>query len=254
MTPQEKTLDLIKKLLTKANDEGCTREEAAMFAAKAAELAAREQLELNEIDWKIRKEGQPIGVYHFGPEEHDYKASSRRTKWMEDLVGAICRSQSCRIILMGGNSYNLVGRKGNVEIAAYLSAFLIRFVMDMSERDYGAYFRQCAREGWVEKAQGFKVSWRNGFVAEVQRRLAELNEQIKVEYASSTALVRLADEGDAVRDWMKDNLALGKASRLSTQTSLNAAGHQQGREAGSRVDVTGRGVNEAPSGRTKQLG
>lgn len=252
MTPQEKTIDRIKKLLAKANNEGCTREEAAAFAAKAAEIAAREQLELNEIDWEDRKKEQPIGTYHFWPETHDIKRSKRRIRWMEDLVSSICRSHSCRIILMGGNSYDIIGRAGNVEIASYLCAFLIRFVLNMSERDYGAYFRKCAREGHVESAQGFKDSWRIGFVDEVQRRIAEMKAHLEKEYKGSMALVRVKTEIDEATDWMDENRSLRSANSLTYRLPGNAAGVKKGTQAGSGVDITGRGVKEGKDTREIQ--
>lgn len=261
MTPQEKTIDLIKKLLAQANDDATTQAEAAAFAAKAAEIAAREQLELNEIDWAERKAGAPIGTYHFWPEEHDIKRSKVRVKWQENLVSMIARSQQCRIVLMGGNTYDIIGRKGNVEIASYLSAFLVRFVLNMSERDYRKVFygnrtsgrREKGEKRTVHAALGFKESWRQSFVSEVRRRLLELEGAIKLEYASSTALVRLDTELDDVADWMKFNLDLGKARALSTKRSTNFAGMRDGREAGSKVDVTGRGVNEGDFGETKRI-
>ncbi len=261
MTPQEKTLDRIKKLLAQANDDSCTQAEAAAFAAKAAEIAAREQLELNEIDWAERKEGAPIGTYHFWPQEHDIKRSKVRVKWQEQLVSMIARSQQCRIVLMGGNTYDIIGRKGNVEIAAYLSAFLVRFVLNMSERDYRKVFygnrtsgkRADGEKRTVHAALGFKESWRQSFVAEVQRRLLDLTAAIKLEYAESTALVRLDTELDDVADWMKFNLNLGKASALSTKRSNNVHGMRDGRNAGAGVDVTGRGVNEGTHGEPKRI-
>lgn len=261
MTPQEKTLDRIKKLLAQANDDACTQAEAAAFAAKAAEIAAREQLELSEIDWAERKAGAPIGTYHFWPEEHDIKRSKVRVKWMEQLVSMIARSQQCRIVLMGGNTYDIIGRKGNVEIASYLAAFLVRFVVNMSERDYRKVFygnrtsgkRAAGEKRTVHAALGFKESWRQSFVAEVRRRLAELAGDLKVEYATSTALVRLDNELDDVQRFMDENLNLGKARALSTKRSTNTQGMRDGREAGSNVDVTGRGVNKSSFGETRRL-
>lgn len=261
MTPQEKTLDIIKKLMAKANNEGCTREEAAMFAAKAAEIAAREQLELSDIDWSERKAGQPIGTYRFWPEEHDIKRSKVRVKWMEQIIGAICRSQQCRLILMGGNTYEIVGRKGNIEIASYLAAFLVRFVLNMSERDYRRVFygnrtsgkRAPGEKRSVPEALGFKESWRQGFVTEVLRRLRDQDEAIKLQYAESTALVRLTTELDDVQDFMNDTMDLGRARRLSTKFATNARGMREGRQAGHGVDVSGRGVNEAPSTDKRRL-
>ena len=247
MSPQDKALDLIKKLLAKANDESCTRDEAAAFAVKAAEIAAKEQLELSDSDWENRKQGRPIGTYHFWPEEHDIKRSKRRVKWQEDLISAICRSQQCRIILMGGNTYDIVGRKGNVEIAVYLCVFLTRFVLDVSEREYCAYFRKCVREGDVSMASGFKASWQTSFVREVQQRILELKRDLELEYKGSTALVRLTDELDDVQDWMDENRSLRSSTALSGNKNFNHQGSTQGREAGSGVDITGSSVGASAS-------
>ncbi|KKN45127.1 hypothetical protein LCGC14_0686290 [marine sediment metagenome] len=260
MTPQEKTIDLIKKLLAQANDDATTQAEAAAFAAKAAEIAAREQLELSAIDWTERKAGQPIGAFHFWPEEHDIKHSKVRVKWMEQLIGSICRSQNCRIILCGGNTYDIIGRKGNVEIASYLAAFLVRFVVNMSERDYRKVFygnrtsgrRAPGEKRTVTEALGFKESWRQAFVAEVQRRLREQRDEIKVQYASNTALVRLDDEADAVQEWMSHQ-EYSKARFLTTKRTSNYRGMQDGQRAGSKVDVAGRGVNEGDFSETKKI-
>ena len=172
---------------------------------------------------------------------------------MEDLISAVCTSQHCRFILYGGTSYDLVGRKGNIEIAAYLCSFLIQFVENQQQLDYHAFFRLCAREGRLEEAQGFKVSWRNGFVEEVKRRLLEMDAKIKKEFGQSTALVRITTEIQEVRDWMDENMNLGKARHLSRHLSNNVTGHRQGREAGGGVDVTGRGVKEG-NGPSKQIG
>lgn len=244
MSPTEKLIDKIKKLLAKANDAAVTQEEAAAFAAKAAELAAREQLELNDIDWTDRQAARPIGRYHFWPQNHDIKPTKTRVAWMEQMCHTVCQSQQCEIVLMGGNSFDIIGREGQVEIAAYLCAYLTRFALDMSWRDYGVEYRRCQAEGRVWEARGFRASWLNGFSNRVRQRLLEQREQIKLEYSQSTALVRLDTELAEVADWMKANMQTRKSKALAGRSGGHGRGYAKGRAAGEHVDVTGRATTE----------
>lgn len=255
MTPQEKTIDLIKRMLAKANAETSTQAEAAAFAAKAAELAAREAIELSDIDWENRDATRPIGRYFFDPDEHDIKRTKTRVAWMEQLCANVCRANMCEIVLGGGNSFNIIGRPNNVEIAAYLCAYLVRFAKHMSWRDYGVEYRRCQREGDVTAARGFRQSWLIGFSNRVRQRLLDLKDELKLEYAQSTALVRLDTELQEAADWITDNMKTRNLPAVYGRSATHGRGYASGTRAGDHVDIQGRGLREGNGGGDpKELG
>jgi len=253
MSPTEKTIDLIKKLLAKANDEACTQEEAASFAAKAAELAAREQLELSDIDWTERQEKQPFGRFTFFPDEYGIKNSKARVVWQENLVSHIARAHQCRIILMGGNTYDICGRESNVEIVKYLSGFLVRFALEMSKVDYRKDRRYWKKQG-LKQPGNFRASWYQAFVHTVVTRLKEMEEELAREYSTSTALVRLKDEAVQVQAflWSQPGLRQSKARR--GRRTGNMQGHQAGRSAGGSVNLNTNVVKPGQAGGPRRIG
>lgn len=248
MTPQtERVIDKIRKLMAKAEDGACTQAEAAMFAAKAAELAAREAIEMSDIDWTEQQAGRPIGTYRFDPRDHDLKKSKVRIKWQENMIYQIALSQNCKMILMGGNTYDIVGRSGNIEIVVFLATYPSRYAIEMSQVDYVREFRRCQKAGDVSAARGFKASWLITFSQTIHRRLVDARKAIELEYASSTALVRLTDEAQEVQDWMDENFNLGRAKSLQGRSAGNVNGRAAGARAGQRVDITGRATNAGGS-------
>lgn len=254
MTPQEKTLDKIKKLLAKANNDATTDEEAAAFAAKAAELAARAQLDLGEIDWENRKDESPIGRFSFWPPDYGVPYKKVRVAWMQDIASMICRHHQCRIVVYpGSNTFDIIGRKGQVEIAAYLVSYLIRFVLDQCEREYVRFFHKCRREDRVEDARGFKDSWRDAFIMTVRRRLQKMRDDLELEYKGSKALVRLKNELTLADEWMKDNMNLRRGRGLTRRSGGNSAGYQKGRAAAKHVDLDGRAVKKGKTTPTKKI-
>tara|TARA_R110002096_G_scaffold404747_1_gene602587 strand:+ start:130 stop:891 length:762 start_codon:yes stop_codon:yes gene_type:complete len=251
MSPKEKTINKIRKLMKKAEAEGCTQAEAAAFAAKAAEIAAREAIEMSDIEWTEQKSGRPIGKYFFDPRDHDLKPSKVRIKWQESIIHQVALSQNCKLVLMGGNSYDIIGRSGNIEIVVFLATYLSRYAIEMSQVDYVREFNRCKKAGDVSAARGFKAAWLQTFAETIHSRLLKMRKAIELEYASNTALVRLTDEAQEVQDWMNENMNLGRSKALAGRSSGNVNGRAAGRQAGSRVDITGRATTNGSS--NKQL-
>lgn len=84
---------------------------------------------------------------------------------------------------------------------------------------------------------GWRVSYAHEWVRTVYARLWAIKKRGDLESAGTpgTALA-LVDKGDRVKEWVKDNLELGKAPKMPT-SDTNGAGRAAGRRAGERADL-----------------
>jgi hypothetical protein len=223
-------LEKVRKLLAKAENPGCTPEEAAALNDKAAELIAKYGMDAALLA-AADPQRDPIGdrvVAVYAPYALD-KAGLLAT-----VAGAL-RCRSVRRKLWVGNGYaytmHLFGFASDLERTELLYTSLL------VQASYGIAAAQVPE--W-ESPAAFRRSWLVGFTHAVGRRLAEAERRASSEAESvasgpSVALV-LADRSTQVDQRVEEAYP---RLRASAPRRLQGSGIQGGYAAGERADLGG---------------
>ena len=186
MEAPREVIERIAKLLRLAEGEGATPNEAAVAAAKAAEL-----MERHRIDRATVEADDDVGDVRAWEDEPVHEARSLEG-WVAALAKGIADTQGCDVVVrswaglptLGPRIHIvLVGREGDVAVARYLLVYLHRELRRLGRG-----------EGWEFHA---------GAVACVLQRLRDRQRAVRVG-ASSTAIVRIDQRKEAVVKWMAD--------------------------------------------------
>ncbi len=249
MSPQDKVVDLIAKLLRKAHGTD-NQHEAHAFATKAQEVALRHKLELSEIEWDEEAEDvQTVGSSYWYAHEHGMKHRRKRSRWRESLANLVAKHTQCAILIIrGSNTLKVVGAAQDRQVFGYLYGYLLREAEEMSAREANTFWHKCNREGDTSPAKGYRASWLQGFLFQLGERFAEMRDSIDNEYEDSKALVRLKDQLAKAED-MADELASGTAPGLKGRSGRNMKGQMDGRAAANRVNLN---ADVVGSGETKK--
>src|SRR4051794_16707369 len=107
----------IQGLRSKTTDNGCTKAEALLAAAKVAELLDRYDLSLTDIE--IRN-GQC--------EQRDYETRRKKRIPLDDCIGEIANFCDCRVWheknQLGNARYVFFGLRSDIEVAHYLTELI----------------------------------------------------------------------------------------------------------------------------------
>lgn len=115
----------IAKLLAKA--KGTNNEhEAALFAAKAAELLARHNLTEAQIAARESRDSDPVTEQRMGRKSV--------AKWRQTIAGGVAKLYFCKLLLYG-SQVEFVGKAHNVEVAISMCDWLCSVVVRMA-REY----------------------------------------------------------------------------------------------------------------------
>jgi len=230
-------LEKVRKLLAKAEDPGCTAEEAAALNDKAAELIAKYGVDralLAAVSPEVDPVGDRVIAVH-APYALD-KAGLLAT-----VAGALrCRTVRRKDWQRGGYAYtmHLFGFASDLERTEVLYTSLL------VQASYGLAAAQVPP--WDQPA-AFRRSWLVGFTRAVGARLhqAELRAAKDVDDRSgpSLALV-LADRSDRVERRVEE---VYPRLRASAPRRLTGSGLAGGYAAGQRADLGGVRVGRRPA-------
>jgi hypothetical protein len=221
-------LERVRKLLAKAEDPGCTAEEAAALNDKAAELIARYGVDRALLS-AVSPEVDPVGdrVIHIDAPYALDKAS---------LLAAVAYALRCRSVrrkqwLAGGYVYSthLFGCASDLERTELLYTSLL---VQASYGLAGAHVPP-----W-EPVATFRRSWLAGFTQAVQRRLhdAERRASAAADTSDPSMALVLADRSDRVARRLTEVYPrLGR----SAPRRLIGSGKGDGYAAGQRADLGG---------------
>jgi hypothetical protein len=221
-------LDKVRKLLTKAEDPGCTPAEAAALNDKAAELIAKYGVD-RALLAAARPESDPVG---------DLVISVQAPYALDKsgLLAAVAGALRCRSV-----------RRKEWNGAAYgYTMHLFGFASDLERTELvytsllvqASYALAAARVPAWETPAAFRRSWLVGFTYAVATRLREAEQRAASQAPTvgpSVALV-LADRGDRVDRRVEETYP---KLRQSAPRRLQGSGLEGGYDAGQRADLGG---------------
>ena len=236
MTDHSVIIEKIKKLWTKAQDDGVTEAEAATFTEKVHDLLARHNLDLSmiaepekeecveEVGWDLGTGGKPWqGQVAAAAAKLCLCACFRGSRWNDE-------KKKTTVVLF------FIGTKANVEVTKALVGYLYKALARVR-------IEEQHRQGITKSQGGWIHAFNAGCGARLSNRMYQLirdREAAKVTtltQAETTALVVVADqELKRARETMY--AAHPNLRTRSIRTSrADAAGYAAGYSAGDRISL-----------------
>ncbi len=218
MSPEtEQLLDRISKLQAKAAST-TNQAEAELFAAKAAELLAKHNLDEAMLSARDAARDQgPIGRHPFGMRVPD--------AWRERIIDGVARLYFCRVVFATRNgkpephSWTFVGREHNAVVAKAMAEYLIATV------------KRTAREH--SPISRMQKNFRKGAGDRLYNRLHELSQaqrQPTAEHGNGMALM-------VVNEFDQLDAYLGDVQIIKSKTHKHGAGSLAGWEQAGKIGL-----------------
>jgi hypothetical protein len=238
---QTDLLDRVRKLLAKAEDEGCTPAEAEALTAKAAELMARYGID-RALLGALHPETDSVGDRVF---DLDNPWAAVKAHLLAGLAGAL----RCQCILLNrrqpGSRVHVFGFLSDLERADILfTSLLVQMARALAAQPVTAY-------GGAAKA--WRRSWMLGFASAVVARVRAA-EEAAVASASAddgpaangrpSAELVLADRALTVRRQAEQAYPRTRRTRVTYSGSGYADGYREGQKA----DIGGAKLRSRPAG------
>jgi inactivated superfamily I helicase len=237
---QTDLLDRVRKLLAKAEDEGCTPEEAEALTAKAAELMARYGIDRALLGALRPETDRPADrKFRFEAPWADVKAH---------LLAALATALRCQCVQTQteeGPRLHVFGYSSDLERAEILfTSLLVQMARALAKQAVPAY---------GNSAKAWRRSWMLGYCAAVVARVraaeeeavaaAEADVDAAADVGSSAAVV-LADRSLTVRLQVSAAYPRLKKKRVT----YSGSGYGDGYREGQKADIGGAKLRSRPAG------
>lgn len=221
---ESKILDKLRKLLRQSEGERAIGNLAAAqtFAAKVQELLTKHKLSMGDIP--VLDEATTAEAV--GDETVSAGSQRRLATWQLLLITLVAKANECKAIgIPGSNTFHLIGTETNRKMVSLLFSYFSLLAKDLADNE--------TRD--VGEGRRFKNAYLYGFAEAVGNRLVEQSnrteQQAKQLQSSSTALIRLSDNREAVVRYVKEKYKFQSSARPSLQHD----GYRMGHAAGSNV-------------------
>jgi hypothetical protein len=237
---QTDLLDRVRKLLAKAEDEGCTPEEAEALTAKAAELMARYGIDRALLGALRPETDRPADrKFRFEAPWADVKAH---------LLAALATALRCQCVQTQteeGPRLHVFGYSSDLERAEILfTSLLVQMARALAKQAVPAY---------GNSAKAWRRSWMLGYCAAVVARVRAAEEEAvaaagaDAEAAAdvgASAAVVLADRSLTVRLQVSAAYPRLKKKRVT----YSGSGYGDGYREGQKADIGGGKLRSRPAG------
>jgi hypothetical protein len=237
---QTDLLDRVRKLLAKAEDEGCTPEEAEALTAKAAELMARYGIDRALLGALRPETDRPADrKFRFEAPWADVKAH---------LLAALATALRCQCVQTqteDGPRLHVFGYSSDLERAEILfTSLLVQMARALAKQAVPAY---------GNSAKAWRRSWMLGYCAAVVARVRAAEEEAVAAAGAdadaaadvgSSAAVVLADRSLTVRLQVSAAYPRLKKKRVT----YSGSGYGDGYREGQKADIGGAKLRSRPAG------
>ena len=237
---QTDLLDRVRKLLAKAEDEGCTPEEAEALTAKAAELMARYGIDRALLGALRPETDRPADrKFRFEAPWADVKAH---------LLAALATALRCQCVQTqteDGPRLHVFGYSSDLERAEILfTSLLVQMARALAKQAVPAY---------GNSAKAWRRSWMLGYCAAVGARVRAAEEEAVAAAGGaddpaadtgSSAAVVLADRSLTVRLQVSAAYPRLKKKRVT----YSGSGYGDGYREGEKADIGGTKIRSRSAG------
>jgi hypothetical protein len=232
LSKRERVKNLLRALLSKTTENGCTEDEAVAAAAKASELMT--QYDLTYAD------AEEVKAEVYGKMSKQHARTSRHHDMTNLLWGSIGNLTGTKCWFSGGHVVYF-GRKEDCEVAHYL----LDLCINSAELEWKRFRKNRLADTSIRGRKGFM----RGMAHRLQERMREMREAreatMKAATSSANALVVLKNQIVAERyAAVKKALRIRASGGTLVGVNQNSGNYAAGQAAGSRVNLT-TGVGQA---------
>lgn len=174
--------------------------EADSFMAAVSKTLNKHNLDMSVLSIDLRDSADPMGsTAEWGAMK---RHRNRPVAWAQNLAVHVARAHNCAILVSPTTSIVIFyGRASNRGVAQRM----FRYLRDMGERlnwqEYAVEVRRRRKEHGSERGGGeWRLNWLEGYVAEVGRRYAVLQQQVEADKGMAMVLVSVRKEAEAAAD------------------------------------------------------
>ena len=225
---QNELLDRVRKLLAKAEDEGCTPHEAEALTAKAAELMARYGID-RALLGAVRPDTDR-------PADRVFELDNPWAGIKAHLLAGLASALRCQCILLNrrepGSRVHVFGYLSDLERADILfTSLLVQMARALALEPVPAY---------GGRAKAWRRSWMLGYCSAVVARVRAAEEAAAAASSSAgagahghapSAAVVLADRAVTVRRHAEQAYPRTRKTRVTYSGNGYQAGYQEGQKA-----------------------
>lgn len=219
----DKVLDRLAKLLelSKSGNEN----EAQVAAERAAELMVKYQLEVADVEMRLKGKEAKVDITTARVDGGDDAPPSRIENWHKSLLSSVVEVAGGKAFFVGRGKYatfSMIGPTANVATARYMYAFLERQVNRLS--------RAATRERGESNA--WRRAYATGMVLRVHQRLMA-GKKAAMQTATTNAMVLVDKTALAVKDAF-DKMDMRKSKpRAAKRPDAKGYGYMDG----DKVDI-----------------
>lgn len=139
------------------------------------------KLSAMELSAEEREQADPIEAVLIHAKDLGTKPRRQRIPWIDQLIESVANATFCEVKpLSGTQSTWLIGRHTDRRVAQYMLSSLVPTAEKLSDNAYYNEYHANRKAGHVERARGFKESWRDAYVKKVTDVLQQQVEAIAV--------------------------------------------------------------------------
>jgi hypothetical protein len=234
---QDATLEKVRKLLTKAEAEGVTPQEAEALTGKAAELMAK-----YGIDRALLAATRPETDK---PGDRIIDIENPWARVQAHLLCGLAAAMRCQAVMLpttsGGSRIHLFGFQSDLERVDVLhTSILLQMFNGLRHAEVPA---------WSRSVRAYRRSWLLGFASTVIARVKDAERSAVSEAPApaaggKTAVVAIADRNLVIGA----NLKAAYPKTRSTRVTYSGSGYSQGSAAGQRANIGGASVGRGTRG------
>ena len=232
--------------------------EAEAFAARIQDLLTAHKLDMSEVDFQAREDGEPIDWECVDGKEINRGGNRTKVYWRQKIARVVAAVNSCQVVnntSSRGTSFFFVGRTSDRQLAKILYLHLVelgeelvakaaradreiqglKFNMRNMISDYNIpTWAKAAFNRWMKE---YRESWKNGFGDAIAARLqTRYDETLKAQAAvSANAIVHINRDALAVQNFLAGKT---KRSRGIGSSNRNGDGYAKGQSTGNAVNLS----------------
>ena len=249
--------------------------EAEAFAAKIQDLLTAHKLEMSEVDFQEREDGEPVDWERVDGNEIDARSNRTRVYWRVRVAHTIAKINGCMVVndaRTRGRSFFFVGRTSDRQLAKILYIYLVELGEELcakagrearkvqtlkfnvqnsiSSFDVPAWTAAAFRN-WMKS---YRESWKTGFSDAIVKRLNDRYEETLKAQAqvSANAIVHIKRDALAVQDFLRGKTKRGRGVIIGD--SGNTDGYSRGQNTGNAVNLSPRTFAGATGRASRLLG
>lgn len=231
MTAEEKTIDLIRKLLNLSKSPN--EHEAKLALEKAQEMLFSHNLTMAQVEASpdftnndsdnITKEYVRVAEYH------------QLKEWKFSLAGAIDKYFFCQA-LVGGHMVTFIGRKSDVDIVVEVYKWIMEQAERLAAEGFETYKQTPEYKRYPIHGKRWKASYLEGLASGIRSILGKQWRELRDASEQSKALVVV--RGEEVSNWVKE-----KYPKLGTHNNdygAHSGAYMNGHRDASKVQIGAR--------------